>query len=107
MIWASTYDFKPRMERGISVYMRGVDYMVPAPLPDALWQRLITRYVDPDEGKTYAEVGAINRLGTRQQPIRSGLHGPQVRLSHYFSQVLYPSISDTNSDFATKFRKII
>jgi len=104
-IWASTYDFTPTRKSNPSKLEEPLD---PAPLPDALWKRLIERYVDPDEGKTYKEVGAIDRLGTRQNPVITqkyllGGFPPEVRLSHYFSQELYPKIKERNAEIVQKF----
>ena len=66
----------------------------PAPLPGVLWKSLVERYIDPDEGKSYKDVGPLERLGTKAASAAGSRDkwSPEVRLSHYFSQVLYPQI---------------
>jgi hypothetical protein len=114
-IWASTYDFSPiykpekKLERG-GEGEAGPEFTFPAevvgaPLPAALWKRLIERYIDPDEGKPYNEVIFIDRLGTKDKPttfyykyLPVKHYGPEARLSFYFSQVLYPLIKTETSE---------
>jgi hypothetical protein len=108
IIWASTYDFKVERKSNASKLEMPLKE---APLPKGLWNRLIERYIDPDEGKTYKEVGAIGRLGTKQQPDFTNdpkLWGfpPEVRLSHYFSRVLYPKVKNENAEIIQKFRQL-
>jgi hypothetical protein len=123
MIWATTYDFTP-IKEGIQFPIEEVPgksgseafksrglVRVPlaAPLPDALWKRLTSRYIDPDENKSYKEVGNLDRLGTKAKPVltdKQKLFGPEVRLSFYFSKVLYPQLRDKNSGFAKKFSQV-
>jgi hypothetical protein len=119
-IWASTYDFTPQAVRaGIGGgYHTGPRMESPpqikgAPLPAALWKRLIERYIDPDEHKPYKDVPVIDRLGTKTEPgsswalgqfgeiERAALlrrYGPEARLSYYFSKILYPKIESETSD---------
>lgn len=105
MIWAMTYDFTPRISRELTVTFRGTNVLQPALLPAGTWTRLTERYRDPDEGKSFAEVGAIDRLGTKEAPYYNpgGRYGPELRLSHYFSRVLYPRIDDANQDIVQRF----
>jgi hypothetical protein len=105
MIWAMTYDFTPRFVREVSVSFRGTTAIYPAPLPEGTWPKLVERYIDPDEGKSYAEVGAIDRLGTKDAPYFNpgGRYGPNLRLSHYFSQILYPRIKEEHVQIVRKF----
>lgn len=105
MIWAMTYDFTPRFAREIGVSLRGTTVISPAPLPEGTWPKLTERYIDPDEGKSYAEVGAIDRLGTKDAPFFNpgGRYGPELRLSHYFSQILYPRINEENRKIVQNF----
>lgn len=118
-IWATTYDFTPRRREesvnaavekrvGQNMFMvKPDDKLRPAPLPDALWKRLIERYIDPDERKSYKDVGKLDRLGTKSHPYSSEpgkkTWSPEVRLSHYFSQVLYPQINKENSEMVRRF----
>jgi len=123
MIWATTYDFTPRFkpirpsfvegdigtrERAATIAGLGGRVMGPAALPDGLWKRLIERYTDPDEGKSYKDVGSLNRLGTRTHPIYESPHkfSPEVRLSHYFSQILFPMLDKENSEMVDRFRQL-
>ena len=63
MIWVMTYDFKPTI--------KGLEYTDPnsqqlivlqkpdwteAPLPDFIWKRLIKRFHDPDEHKSFRKL---------------------------------------------------
>ena len=115
LIWASTYDFS--WKRGDITRLTPFA-LEPAPLPKGLWKRLVTRYIDPDEGKSYKEVGPLDRLGTKKAPFidtkeytPKGLKAekpftPEVRLSHYFSNVLYPEIFKHNNKIVETFRRV-
>jgi hypothetical protein len=103
IIWASTYDFTPRKPDS------KLENPYPAPLPKALWDRLIERYVDPDANKTYKEVGPTKRLGTVAKPGPKQALGdfdPKVRLSHYLSQILLPTIKDENNTVTQRFKAL-
>lgn len=114
-IWASAYDFTTKV---VAPDSRLGVYTVDGPsLPDALWTRLTERYVDPDEKKTYKDVGYIYRLGTKAVPgvdeeagrimLRMQNRGwdPKWRLSFYFSEVLYPAIVERNEAFSKLVRR--
>ena len=114
-IWASAYDFTTKV---VAPKSRIGVYTVDVPsLPDALWKRLTERYVDPDENKTYKDVGYIYRLGTKAVPgvdeeagrimLRMQDRGwdPRWRLSFYFSEVLYPAIVERNEAFRTLVKR--
>jgi hypothetical protein len=136
MIWATTYDFTPTMKRvpfvaydgaGPDDPVPGSYYLSPAPLPGPqppdpknLWKKLIERYHDPDEKKSYKDAGNLPRLGTKEHPIYDeeltkefqekyktlgkGGWSPAVRLSHYFSQVLYLQLNKENKAIVQKFK---
>lgn len=127
MIWAATYDFTTRPEevvvgRHVKPAGKATDaeeiegYMVmPAPLPDTLWERLISRYRDPDLNKTYKDAGSQARLGTQAVPYLTSKgrtkgefvpFEPKARLSHYFSQELYPKLKSEHSEVVQKFRNL-
>jgi hypothetical protein len=121
MIWVTTYDFTPKFDQFVrddpdGVTIKGPPTLIEAPLPEGLWNRLIGRYIDPDEGRSYKDVGYVDRLGTNAYPYiiipkhpssmrnpGEGGWGPKVRLSHYFSQILYPKIDHENSEIVRKF----
>jgi hypothetical protein len=104
IIWVSTYDFTPEPISHPSKLALSIE---PASLPQGLWKRLIERYIDPDEGKTYKEVGEINRLGTKQHAYEERYkYPPELRLSHYFSQELYPKVKNENAEIFQKFRTL-
>jgi hypothetical protein len=126
MIWVTTYDFTPKiiepsfnyLSAHVSSPEAGRWKIEAAPLPDTLWKRLISRYIDPDEGKSYKDVADLDRLGTKDHPVipKEIQHSwewngprkwsPEVRLSHYFSKVLYPKINDENSEIVQKFNAL-
>jgi hypothetical protein len=99
IIWCSTYDFTPVPVRG-NVMQPRVFAPVSAPaLTDALWKRLIARYIDPDTQTTYEKVGTIPRLGTLDNPSPAkGMFDAETRLAHYFSQILAPAVMDGNHE---------
>ncbi len=123
MIWATTYDFSLKnilVERHpLARKHHPFSWLVPAPLSPTLWKRLIERYQDPDEGKSYKEVGNRLRLGTKHVPgfteedtkelqkkfgrPRGGGWSPEVRLSFYFSTILYPKINSENIHILEKY----
>ncbi|MEX2642340.1 MAG: hypothetical protein WD270_02725 [Acetobacterales bacterium] len=110
-IWASTYDFTPRTRRenlnrdDPKVRQYWVERTEPAPLPSALWKKLVERYPDPDEKKSFKDAGRLQRLGTVAEPAAASRDGwsPEVRLSHYFSRVLYPQIARENGEMVRRF----
>jgi hypothetical protein len=121
MIWATTYDFTPRAEYYMDVTdptrqttLQQARYTLgPAPLPEGLWKRLIERYIDRDAGKSYKDVGSLDRLGTVKlpsyeagNPTTGKKWSPEVRLSHYFSQILYRQINEENSEMVQRFRHL-
>jgi len=110
-IWAATYDFTPRVYRSKRTYYGEpltFEHWQPAPLPDSLWKKLVERYIDPDEGKSYKEVGYIERLGTKAAPgAASRLKwSPEMRLSHYFSRILFPQITKENGEVVRRLRAL-
>jgi hypothetical protein len=124
IIWATTYDFTPVVDHFVrddpdGVTIEGPSVFSPAPLPPGIWKRLIERYQDPDEGKSFKDVGNSERLGTKKYPylikkirkptlLDPGEPGfrPEVRLSHYFSQILYPRVNDKNGEFLRKLETL-
>jgi hypothetical protein len=105
IMWATTYDFTPRKPDS------RLENPYPPHLPEALWKRLIRRYIDPDEGgKSYEEVGATKRLGTVAQPFSTGRpvfdYSPELRLSHYLSQILLPAVRKENNEVVQRFRSL-
>jgi hypothetical protein len=42
--------------------------LYPAPLPEELWEKLIRRFFDPNEKKTYKDAGSMDWLGTLMVP---------------------------------------
>ncbi len=136
MIWATTYDFslkstvidtvppdlmlgKPEAVDPHLHTPRLFSTLLPAPLPPTLWKRLIERYQDPDERKSYKEVGNRLRLGTKDEPYfteeitkefqkkfglpNRGGWSPEVRLSFYFSNILYHKFYKENIDILEKY----
>lgn len=99
VIWACTYDFTPWIVHPNVMQPRVVEPVTaPEDLPEALWKRLTTRYIDPEEGKTYEEVGTIPRLGTTDKPSDvKGMFQAKTRLAHYFSQILLPEVEEQNN----------
>jgi hypothetical protein len=131
MIWAATYDFTPSQSRvsPLEVPRRGTRFprpgafrMTQAPLPDKLWPRLVQRYRDPDEQKSYKDVGRSLRLGTKAFPgfsdevtkyfidelqtINEGGWWPEVRLSFYFGRILFPELNRENSAIVQKLKAL-
>lgn len=103
IMWTMTYDFTPHVTREISVSFGATNVWHTPPFPQSTWNRLTKRYIDPDAGHSYADVGVLNRLGTLDAPFLAGSFGPELRLSHYFSQILHPKIADENFNIVQKF----
>jgi len=105
-IWSASYDFSIKFappESKIGAPDVGV-----LPLRDDLWEKLIDRFIDPDFGKSFKDVGELYRLGSAQNPYfdedttkqilkfrtaRDPLRSadrwtPKERLSHYLSVTL-------------------
>jgi len=112
-IWCTTFDFTPRVRveverktyRGDVIEVDRRTRLEPIPLKESLWKQLIERYIDPDVGKTYKEVGRSVKYGTRDEPIifpgPGGVtYSPEVRLSVYFSKILRPKLLETQRTFA-------
>jgi hypothetical protein len=98
IIWACTYDFTPLRVHPTVLQPRVVEPVTAPDLPEALWKRLTTRYIDPEEGKTYEQVGTIPRLGTTDKPSEAkGMFSAKTRLAHYFSQILLPEVEEQNT----------
>jgi hypothetical protein len=107
MMWATTYDFTPIRTRGTVLQPRPSQPVVAPDLPDALWKRLIERFVDPDAGRSYSQVGTIQRLGTVASPSPAKSYfDPDTRLAHYFSQILYPQIMNENSEIVQRIQNL-
>jgi len=107
-MWTMTYDFTPHVTRQIGVSFGPTNAWQTPPFPQTTWDKLTRRYIDPDAGRSYADVGAIDRLGTVEAPVldkrvHEGVFGPELRLAHYFSQVLHPRIADENFKIVQKF----
>jgi hypothetical protein len=99
IMWATTFDFTPIPLRPSLMQPRPVAVFVEPPLPEGLWKRLIERYIDPDAGESYKDVGTIQRLGTVEEPSQSGrFHTAEVRLAHFFSQILLPKVTQENNE---------
>jgi hypothetical protein len=134
MIWASTYDFTPKskfIELGSATMKEfeggnitqevvatgpfgahkvktiGYRMLLPAPLPKGLWKRLIERYIDPDEKKSYKDAKSMPRLGTLKEPgsAPQKVFSPEVRLSYYFGKILYPKLNEENSEMVERFKR--
>jgi hypothetical protein len=104
-MWCVTYDFslrKPHIPgvRQQTLKEHDLGDWLPAPLPAALWKRLIERYRDPDaNGRSYKEVGNHGYIGPMREvkknaktEYRESGWSPELRLSHYLSQVLRPKL---------------
>jgi len=107
MIWCTTYDFTPRRRLKIPLgkFDRPEFLWDPAPLPSNVWKRLIERYIDPTARKTYKELGPTGYLGPLTEanpngygPLGSTIWSPEIRLSYYFSKVLFPQLTSENSE---------
>ena len=113
-VWATTYDFTPRIRRrnlnsdDPKVRPYWVESKAPAPLPDSLWEKLLQRYTDPDEGKSFKDVGPLGAIGHQGRAPASSADkwSPALRLSHYFSQVLYPQIKKENGAIIQRFNTL-
>ena len=91
---------------GISSTMTIPDKLIPIPLKQSLWTQLIDHFIDPDEGKTYKEVGSHVRCGTLAEPIfpldLNVTWSPELRLSIFFSMILKPKLMESQMNFAEK-----
>ncbi len=120
MIWASTYDFSiVRKDRMVSDPLPAPleGYFDAAPLPKGLWPKLIERFIDFDEGKTYKGAGNLARLGSKKAPFFTPetmksrdyrgprTFTPETRLSLYFSNELYPKINEEHSLWVEKAKR--
>jgi hypothetical protein len=116
LMWASTYDFSWKSNETSKLEAFNLE---PAPLPPGLWKELVKRYIDPDKGQSYKDVGPLERLGTVKAPwfdmneftpkevkVVEKPFTPEVRLSHYFSNVLYPEIFKENGKIVDKLRRL-
>lgn len=120
-MWCMTYDFSIRstvrvVAHGDEVIKKVDQYTVyeGPPLPGDTWDRLLERYTDPNEQRSFKDVGSISRLGTKKTPISPDLTKdlpsvwpPRLRLSFYFSKVLYPELSQGYDEITRKFGKLM
>jgi hypothetical protein len=107
IIWVSTYDFTPLQGDRTKLTPNATE---PADLPSGLWKRLIERYIDPDEGKSYKDVGDKTILGTQKQTfLKAGgfeKFSPEARLSCYFSGIIYPMVREGNKEIVAMFDRV-
>jgi hypothetical protein len=119
VLWAATYDFKPSEpkivfwkdpeKKGSEALDRPmVKIREKAPLPDALWKRLIARYMEPGTGKTYQQLGPLDYLGPKTAKFewdnkKRKVYGPEVRLSYHFDK-LFEALNNGNKTFLEKIR---
>jgi hypothetical protein len=122
-IWAASYDFSLKYIASESKI--GAPDVVVLPLADGLWEKLIDRFIDPDEGKSFKEVGELYRLGSRenpyfdedvtkqilkfrtaQDPLRSADRWtPKERLSHYLSAILGDALRHETEDSIRRIKR--
>jgi hypothetical protein len=127
-MWCVTYDFsiqpmyRQRLWNRSETITEFVGYEAP-PLPDTTWEQLVKRYTDPEAGKPFKEV-VSSRLGTATFPISPDLEDarrapaadlarplpttwpPKLRLSFFFSRILYPVVNSEILEFSKIFSKL-
>jgi hypothetical protein len=113
MIWVTTYDFniietKENANRDDSkVRQVWVTKLEHPPLPEKIWEKLISRYRDPDRGVSFKHAGNRDRLGDKDDPMGlGGSWGPEIRLSYYFSKVVFPQIDKENFEMVERMGKL-